>query len=1004
MAKGPGTKNTVGKVGVRVVPDTSKFPEELKAQLEKIERQLKIEVPVDLDTAGAQAEYKALKEKLEAQSINARVNIDQSAIKRVSRSLGSLGKTTNVFSGIANSLRSVGTSAERAAQSVVRMRQNTAAAVSQTVVWAAQMVRLALNVDRMKTAWTGIRVAVLQVGDAISKIPSLAALAKDLALTGRIAGMLAVDKVRDFGKALASAKTYTSAFRTAMTGVGVYSIKAADSVKSLGTYVRSIRWKDITTGARRAASSVGRLGSTLSRGLGRGVDKTILSIGRGISTAFSGAAGLFDKVGGAIGGAVGKLGELGRTGWIVVAVFAAAAPLIGLVAGLIAGLPSLLAAAGAGFAAIALGMDGIKKAAEVFGPSIDKLKSSLSATFDKGLTPVFQQLNKIFPTLQTGLNQVAQGLIPLAKGFTDVVTSAGGMAQIRDILARTGQFFASLRPMVESFTQTFLTLGQVGAQSFGFLAQILNDFAIKFNQVVSGLAASGVFPQMFQSLSQVVGALLDLFTRLFEAGVTAMAQLGGPLTTLINGIADALVALMPTLTTLSSLLGNVLGAALSALAPAITALTPSLQLLGNLLSDLLVGAVQALAPIVEALAKILNSVLLAALQAIEPIIPPLVDFMVQLGTAIGGALTEALTIVAPLISQIGKFLSQVLTALLPLLPAILQLVQAGLNLFLSVLAALVPPLLNVAQQIFPLLVQVIQMAVPIVTQIIQAFLPFIPMLMQLAQMILGIVVPAMQLIMSVVQAVWPAIQGIIQGVLNVILGIINLVMGIITGDWSRAWNGIKQILSGAWNAIKSAVQGGIDGVVAFFRGLPGAILSALGNVGTLLWNAGKAILDGLLNGLKSAWNAVAGWVSNVAGWIANLKGPLPYDRKLLIPAGKAIMDGLQTGLQKNFANVTKLVSGMAGQIASTFDGSEVGSSWADSIKDGTPEAVKSVQDLVGAVGRSASVEFRGAVESEGFGSIEDRIAEALAGWGIQIDANGIAKLVNKANVRKARRG
>lgn len=89
-----------------------------------------------------------------------------------------------------------------------------------------------------------------------------------------------------------------------------------------------------------------------------------------------------------LGGIIGSLGRMGnsagfagkqfmgltRVGWIVVAVFAAAAPLIGLVAGLIAGLPSLLSAAGAGAAAIALGMDGIKNAASQLSPQLDALK------------------------------------------------------------------------------------------------------------------------------------------------------------------------------------------------------------------------------------------------------------------------------------------------------------------------------------------------------------------------------------------------------------------------------------------------------------------------------------------------------------------------------------------------------------------------------------------------------------------------------------------------------
>src|SRR5690606_37043907 len=102
--------------------------------------------------------------------------------------------------------------------------------------------------------------------------------------------------------------------------------------------------------------------------------------------------------------------------WIVIAVFALAAPVLGLVAGLLAGLPSLLLAAGAAAGAVALGWDGIKKAAQTLKPEFDALKKTMSDTFEKGLTPVFQQLKQLFPTLQTGLKQVAEGLIPLAQG------------------------------------------------------------------------------------------------------------------------------------------------------------------------------------------------------------------------------------------------------------------------------------------------------------------------------------------------------------------------------------------------------------------------------------------------------------------------------------------------------------------------------------------------------------------------------------------------------------
>lgn len=77
-------------------------------------------------------------------------------------------------------------------------------------------------------------------------------------------------------------------------------------------------------------------------------------------------------------------------------------------------------------------------------------------------------------------------------------------------------------------------------------------------------------------------------------------------------------------------------------------------------------------------------------------------------------------------------------------------------------------------------------------------------------------------------------------------------------------------------------------------------------------------MNGFLGGLKSAWGAVKHFVKGIAGWIKRHKGPISYDRKLLIPAGNAIMAGLNQGLSQSFGDVQKNIFGMNDFLASSF--------------------------------------------------------------------------------------
>jgi hypothetical protein len=126
-------------------------------------------------------------------------------------------------------------------------------------------------------------------------------------------------------------------------------------------------------------------------------------------------------------------------------------------------------------------------------------------------------------------------------------------------------------------------------------------------------------------------------------------------------------------------------------------------------------------------------------------------------------------------------------------------------------------------------------------QVAPAFASFLTAVTPIAKFLLGI-------FGSAVIGALKGVVNVLKGALVIISGVFNVISGILTGDWSKAWEGIKQIVAGAFTAIIGIVQVFlIIGVLKLFR-LGFSLLRGIAVGG---WGVIKGLFTGALNGIRT---------------------------------------------------------------------------------------------------------------------------------------------------------
>lgn len=352
--------------------------------------------------------------------------------------------------------------------------------------------------------------------------------------------------------------------------------------------------------------------------------------------------------------------------------------------------------------------------------------------------------------------------------------------------------------------------------------------AIGKAQNIAGKITGGIGGAISKGIGAVSGAAGNFVTgTIGSGGLDLISAVGGNITSLTSRLPAAANLISTAFGPLAGIFGSILSSALPIVA-VVSSIIAVISIMGDHLDDVrtAIGNVfgeQGLAVFDGAKAAIQNVGNTIA-QAFSPEKLATVRSAItgMFGEGAGAAFYGVVQIVQSVVGVLGQLVTFSTTYVKPIITEIFSFVtQTVLPGIMQAFSTAAPYISQIVSGLGSVILQVATM----IAQAIQAALPVI---MAVIQGVLAAFQVAVPVILSVVQSLVASFQAIVTSIQGIFDGLIAFVTGVFTGNWSQAWEGIKQIFGNAFNALVELAKVPINAVIALINGAIDGINSLTG--------------------------------------------------------------------------------------------------------------------------------------------------------------------------------